>query len=75
MGKEKTKDEGQGSGSKAKSELYILSSCGESLKTALKKFIEDGKITHDLAEKVITQLEKVRREGGCSKAFRQYVLN
>ena len=75
MGKEKTKDEGQGSGSKAESELYILSACGQSLKWALKKFIKDGKISHDLAGKVITQFEKVRREGGCSKACRQYVLN
>ncbi len=75
MGKEKTKDEGQGSGSKVESDLYILSSFGQSLKMALKKFIEDGKITHDLAKKVNTQFEKVRREGGCSKACRQYVLN
>lgn len=75
MKKQEIKDEGQGSGSKAESETYRMSSGGESLKEALKKYVDDGKITHHLAEKMLTQFEKVRREGGCSKVFRQYVLS
>lgn len=75
MKKQKIKDGGQGSGSNADSVLYRMSSGGQSLQEVLKKFIDDGKITHDLAKKVLTQFEKVWREGGCSKAFRHCVLN
>jgi hypothetical protein len=42
-------------------DLYRKSSCGESLDEALNKFVNDGKITPDLAKKVLNQFEKVRR--------------
>jgi hypothetical protein len=60
----------QGSGSMADFDLYRKSLCGESLNEALNKFVNDGKITPDLAKKVLNQFEKVRREGGYFKAFR-----
>lgn len=56
-------------------DLYAKSLCGGSLKEALNKFVDDGKITPDLAKKVLIQFEKVRREGGCFKAFRCYLLD
>ena len=45
-------------------DLYRKSLCGGSLNEALNKFVDDGKITPDLAKKVLIQFEKVRREGG-----------
>ena len=55
---------GQGSESMADFDLYRKSLCGGSLNEALNKFVDDGKITPDLAKKVLIQFEKVRREGG-----------
>lgn len=55
-------------------DLYRKSLCGGSLNEALNKFVDDGKITPDLAKKVLIQFEKVRRGEGCFKAFRYYFL-